>query len=175
MIAGAALFATQQATAQETFFNAGVEFALPIGDWSDFYTFGVGASAGVELGLSDNFAVTGTIGYTFLIVDDPSDFINNAYLLPIQAGARYYFDQQRTGLFAEAMVGVHIFGVKTNEIDMGMFGTIPGGSSSTTDFSAAPQLGYFLTENISLALRYQLMFSDGDNASYLGLKGGFNF
>lgn len=176
MIAGVALFATQQATAQETFLNVGIEFALPMGDWSDSFTFGIGASAGAEVGISDNFAVTGTIGYTILMVDDAvEDWIDKAYLVPIQAGGRYYFDQQRTGLFAEAMVGVHIFGITTNDIDLGPFGTLPGGSDSETDFSAAPQLGYFITENISVAAKYQLMFSDPDSQSYLGVKAAFNF
>ncbi len=176
MVVGAALFAAGQATAQETFINVGIEAAVPIGDWSDFYTFGIGASAGAEVGITDNFAVTATVGYTYMMFDDVvKDFYDNASFIPIQVGARYYFDQQRNGLFAEVMAGVHISSIKSKDIDLGPLGTIEGGKSSSTDFSAAPQIGYFVTENISLAARYQLLFADSDTQSYIGVKVAFNF
>jgi hypothetical protein len=175
------VFATaNEVKAQTTFGNAGLDVALPVGDWAkDVYGLGVGGSGGIELGLSDKFAITANVGITFLTVDsDLSDFIKSAWLAPIQVGARYYLDEQRSGLFLEGKVGVHILGFSTED-----FGPIEGESNTETYFSVAPQVGYFLNENISIALKYNLFFvpedeaigSESDTGSYIGLKLGYNF
>ena len=102
-----------------------MEVAIPLGDWSeDLYGFGAGGFGGIELGLSDNFAITANAGIVFLAVDDAaSDFISSAYLIPVQVGGRYYLDEQRSGLFLESKVGVHLFSVATEDLDLGPLGT----------------------------------------------------
>lgn len=176
-IVAALTFATNNANAQETFGNAGLEIAVPLGDWSeDTYTFGVGGSGGIELGLSDNFAVTANAGIVFFALDDlVSDIISNSFVAPIQVGGRYYIDEQRSGLFLEGKVGVHIFSTSfdADEID----------NQTDTYLSAAPQVGYFINDNLSLALRYQLFFisedeeigRESDTGSFIGLKAAYNF
>lgn len=184
MIAAAGFFVSKSAVAQETFGNAGIEIALPVGDWSDAYSFGVGGSGGAEIGITDNFALTGNVGIVFLAVDDAlSDFIASSFLVPIQVGGRAYFDEQRAGLFAEVKAGIHMFSVKTEDMDLGPLGTIEGESTTESYFSLAPQLGFFLTENISLSAKYQLIFVgedeeagiEGTTNSYIGVKGAYNF
>jgi hypothetical protein len=190
-------FSVSNVSAQETFGNAGLEFAFPVGDWAkDVYGIGIGGSGGMEFGMSDNFAITGNVGITFFSVnEDVSDLIKSTFMVPIQVGGRYYFDEQRSGLFAEANLGLHIFSVSTEEIDLGPLGTIESESTSETYFSLAPQVGYFVNENISISLRYQLVFQgeqeedflnpitgdtetvtvDGQNLGYIGLKLGYHF
>lgn len=184
----AALFsfsAINNASAQETFGNAGLEIAIPMGDWaSDIYTFGVGGTGGIEHGLTDQFALTANVGIVFLGLDDPaSELIKSSFLIPIQVGARYYLEDQREGLFFEAKAGVHMLSVSTDDIDLGPFGTVEGESNTETYLSVAPQVGYFINENISIALRYQLFFISEDTdsgqeaqtGSFIGLKAAYNF
>ncbi|MCA1761474.1 MAG: outer membrane beta-barrel protein [Cryomorphaceae bacterium] len=180
-----AFVANNTVNAQETFGNAGLELAVPIGDWSeDIYTFGVGGSGGIELGLSDNFAITANAGIVFLALDDGvSDLIKSSFLVPIQVGGRLYLDEQRSGLFLEAKAGIHLASTTTEDIDAGPLGTIEGDNTTETYVSVAPQVGFFLTENMSVALRYQLFFipedeeigQEGDTGSFIGLKAAYNF
>lgn len=138
----------------------------------------------MEFGLSDKFAVTANVGIAFFAVDDAvSDLISSAWIAPIQVGGRYYLSEQRSGLFLEAKAGVHIFGLSTEDVDLGPLGTIEGESSTETYFSVAPQVGYFLNENLSIALRYNLFFIPedeefnipSDTGGYIGLKVAYNF
>lgn len=180
-----AMMFTVQTNAQESFLSAGIELGLPMGDWAkDVYGFTAGVSVEYELGLSDNLGVNLGAGYQILTVDDVlSDFIKSSALIPIQLGANYYLDESRSGLFIGAKVGLHMFSVATEDIDMGPLGTIDGESNTESYLSLAPQVGYFVTENLSLALRYQMFFisededtgAESDMGSYLGLRAAWNF
>lgn len=168
------VFATSGLKAQESFGNAGLEVVVPVGDWADMFGVGIGGSGGMEFGVSDNFAVTANVGIAFLTLDDEvSDFISSAWLAPIQVGGRFYLDQQRSGLFLEAKAGVLFRGLSAE-----------GGDSETeTNFSFAPQVGYFINENLSIALRYNLFLIpedeefgvEAETAGFVGLKVAFNF
>lgn len=174
-----------ESQAQESFVSGGLELGLPMGDWAeDVYGFTVGVSAEYEYGISDNLGVNLGVGYQILTLDDKvSDFIKSSSLIPIQVGANYYLDESRSGLFFGAKVGIHMYSITTEDIDLGPFGKVDGESNSETYLSLAPQAGYFVTENISLALRYQMFFVsedkdagvEGDTGSYLGLRAAWNF
>lgn len=180
-----AMMFTVQSNAQESFLSAGIELGLPMGDWAkDVYGFTAGVSVEYELGLSDNLGVNLGAGYQILTVDDAfSDFIKSSALIPIQLGANYYLDESRSGLFIGAKVGLHMFSVTTEDFDMGPGLTLEGESNTESYLSLAPQVGYFVTENLSLALRYQMFFisededtgAESDMGSYLGLRAAWNF
>ena len=193
-VVAAFTFAANQANAQESFGNAGLEVALPIGDWAeDAYGIGIGGSGGFELGLSDNFAATANVGIIFFSVDDAvSDFVKSTYMVPIQVGGRFYLDEQRSGLFLEGQVGVHMFAVSSEDFENPFTGeTIDGETESETYLSLAPSVGFFLTDALSLSLRYQLVLQgeqdsvdpvtgaattvDGENLGYLGVRAAFHF
>lgn len=179
-----ALMFTVQANAQESFLSAGLELGMPMGDWAkDIYGFTVGASVEYELGITDNLGVNLGAGYQILTVDDAvSDFIKSSALIPIQVGANYYLDESRSGLFLGAKVGLHMVSTSTEDVDLGPI-QIEGDSNTESYLSLAPQVGYFVTENLSLALRYQMFFisededagTEGDTGSYLGLRAAWNF
>jgi len=184
------------ASAQESFGNAGLEIALPVGDWAeDTYGIGIGGSGGYEFGISDNFAVNANVGIVFLSINsDVSDFIASSFMVPVQLGGRYYISESREGLFVEGKVGMHLFSTKTEDIEEGGI-TIEGESDSEAYFSFAPQVGYFINENLSIALRYQIAVVgdedvetvnpitgetttttvERDNIGYIGLKAAYNF
>jgi len=183
-------------SAQESFGNAGLEIALPVGDWAeDTYGIGIGGSGGYEFGISDNFAVNANVGIVFLSINsDVSDFIASSFMVPVQLGGRYYISESREGLFVEGKVGMHLFSTTTEDFESGGI-TVEGESESEAYFSFAPQVGYFINENLSVALRYQIAVVgdedvetvnpitgetmtttvEGDNIGYIGLKAAYNF
>ena len=168
-------FTGNQLKAQESFASAGLELTLPMGDFSDVFPFGAGLSLQYEFGVTRQFSVTGNVGYTYLTLDsDLKDFYKNGSFIPIQFGGKYYLDKQRSGLFLAAQLGVHIVSITTEDIEF--FGVkVEGETNSETEFSFAPEVGYFVNENVSLALRFNLITTDGDNINYLGLRAAYNF
>lgn len=171
----AMLFAVN-ASAQQNFGSAGVELALPMGDFADFANFGYGVSLQYEYGLTDNLALNLNAGVLLYSIEtDGFSFTH----IPIQVGGRYYFTEQRDGLFAGVRLGIHLAMSKMDDIEI-LGQTIKGTSDTNANFSFAPEVGYFVNENISLALRYQIVTPNGDqegakSLSYLGLRAAYNF
>jgi hypothetical protein len=102
----------------------------------------------------------------------------NVTQIPLQVGGKYYLSEQKEGLFVSALLGVHITSYSQDSYTIEIFGqeeTIPEASDSETNFSFAPEVGYFLNENISLSARYQIISGDFSDWSYLGLRAAYNF
>lgn len=178
-VAAALTFATNNANAQENFMSAGLEIAIPIGDWADAgVNFGIGASGTYEFGISEKLSVLAHAGVIFYATDDieiptfdpvtleigTKTLDYSVTQIPIQIGGRYYLSEQKDGLFLSALLGVHITSVSLEDA-----------SDSSTDFSFAPEVGYFLTEAISVGLRYQIVSGDDVNSDYLGVRAAYNF
>lgn len=162
-------------SAQEFRANAGLEIALPIGDFADLASFGFGFSGGGELPVGDNLGITGTLGYTILSVNGDLDgFIKNISMIPVQFGAKYYFSEQQSGAYGHAQVGLHSVSIKSESVSLGIFGNIGGETTSETDLSYAIGGGYFINENIDLGLRFNGIAAD-ESLSYIGFRGAFNF
>lgn len=161
--------------AQESFASGGIEVAIPIGDFGEVYPLGIGVSGQYEFGISKHFGVTGSIGYTFLTVDSElSDLVKTAYMVPLQVGVKYYLDESRKGLFLAAQVGLHNVSVTLKDLEiLGL--TIEGETDSETDLSFAPEVGYYINENISLALRFNIISAEEELKNYLGFRAAYNF
>lgn len=156
------IFSAKRASAQESFGSAGLEIALPMSDFSDAFSLGYGISGAYEYGLTDNIGVNATAGYILLSpASKVKDIVKSGYMVPIQVGANYYFDKAKSGLYAGVKVGVHLVGSKTKDITTAGI-TVSGTSTSNTDFGFAPQVGYFISENLSVDVRYQLMTDKQD-------------
>lgn len=168
-------------SAQDGSFSAGVEGALPVGDFADIgANAGVGITLGYERALTDHISMLVNGGIIWYFSDsyeltvtetDPEEFQffdtetitlgQNITQIPIQIGGRYYFDETFSGLFAGFKAGVHITDTKFDDYEFGG-AQIEGRSDADTYFSTAPELGYFFDEHFSVQLRYQLIFATGD-------------
>ena len=173
-----ALVAFTAVSAQDFRASAGLEIALPMGDFADAYSLGYGLSVGGELPVGDNLGITGTVGYILLSpTSDVSDFIKNAAMIPAQVGAKYYFSEQQLGAYAQAQVGIHAVSQTTEDIEVGGI-TIEGDSDSESNLSWAIGAGYFINENIDIGVRFNSITTDveeADPSSYIGLRAAFNF
>ena len=143
-------------------FGAGVRLGLPIGDFSDVSSFGVGAELQGEFGFSDMVSGIVTTGYTSFFgkdVDIPGlgtiEYESTGYI-PILVGARVY---PSTNFFIGGQVG---------------YGLITGNGDSEGGFNYQPQIGYN-AEKFQLALNYNGLSINSTNLSHIGLTAIFKF
>jgi len=143
-------------------FGAGIRLGLPIGDFGDFSSFGVGAELQGEFGFSDMVSGVVTTGYTSFFGKDYDipglgtiEGESTGYI-PILVGARVY---PSANFFIGAQIG---------------YGLLTGGGDSEGAFNYQPQIGYN-AEKFQLALNYNSLSKDGSSVSHIGLTGIFKF
>jgi hypothetical protein len=160
--------------------SLGLELALPLGDFGDAYSIGYGLSAGYEHPVGDKLGITAQVGYVMLAVDDElSDFIDRAAMLPVQAGLKYYLTERGNGPYVHGQLGIHSLSVTTNDIDLGILGTIEGESASESYFSFAVGAGYELNNKLDIGLRFNSISPDSDlegakASNYIGVRVAYN-
>jgi len=180
--------------AQENRASVGLEVALPMGDWADFYGIGIGGTLGYEIPVSDNIGLMANLGY---ITFTGKTFESSAGgvtvsveteaqgYIPVQVGGKYYFSGSQEGAYLGLLTGLHMASVKTLELTST---GLEEKSELKSNFSLAPLLGFMVTENIDLAVRYQMIFAKGTEVSntgaitettvtnsYLGLRAAYMF
>lgn len=167
--------------AQSNQISLGADVALPMGDFGDVYSLGIGPAVGFELPVGDNLGVTLQVSYMFLTVkDDFSDFIDKSSMLPVQAGLKYYFQDQQEGFYGHAQLGIHSSSATTAEYTIpGIPGltpdiVVPSETESSSNFSWAIGAGYQL-EKLDIGVRYNSISPDSDvdgaeASNYIGLR-----
>ena len=171
--------------AQDGRLSIGAELGLPMGDFGDVSGIGIGGTVRFEAPVGDNLGVTGTAGY---ISFSGKDFTvgtitftgESSYLIPVQAGLKYYFTEQQNGLYGHIMLGVHMY--KTEEVTVNPSTLeVTSKSKMKAALSYAPEIGYHM-ESLDFGLRYQLYSISatdgfGNSASktysYLGIRIAF--
>ena len=142
-------------------FGAGARVSLPIGDFSETHSFGIGAEVQGEFGFSEGFSGVITSGYsqffgkktTVLGVEVEYDGVGYT---PILAGVRYY---AAPSFFIGAQAG---------------YGLLFGNGNSDGAFNYQPSVGYN-GSNFQVVLSYNGMSKDGSTLSHIGLSGIFKF
>lgn len=175
------------AFAQDGRFSLGAEIGLPMGTFGDAASIGIGGSLRYEMPLSgnDNLALMATAGYlTFsgkdITVSGVTIEGSSQSMIPIQVGAKYYFDAQHAGFYASAQMGVHMSSYTIPGQDAVVIGGITYAAATedrtetATNFSYAPGVGYAL-DNIDIGLRYQIVSAEGGSSSYLGVRIAYVF
>ena len=142
-------------------FGAGIRLALPIGDFSETHSFGVGVEAQGEYGFSDNFSAIITSGYSSFFGKEETIFgvtveYESVGLIPLIAGVRVY---PSSNIFIGAQAGL---------------GILTGNNDSETAFMYQPQVG-FSTENFQIALNYNGLSKDNSTLSHIGLTAIYKF
>jgi hypothetical protein len=154
-------------------FSIGAELALPTGNFSDAYNIGFGGSLRYEMPMNDNISFTGTAGYLSFSGKTTDGYtLPNFSSIPIQVGAKYYFQGGQAGFYGAVEVGVHISSFK-EEIPVYDYATgnltYIEQSESETDFSIAPGVGYVMN-NWDFGLKYQIISASGGSLDYFGVR-----
>jgi len=143
-------------------FGAGINLGLPIGDFGDVSSFGIGVEAQGEYMFSEKFSGIFNSGYTSFLgkdVDVPgfgtikTDAVG---LIPILAGVRIYPAAQ---FFIGARAGL---------------GILTGSGSSESAFNYRPEIGYN-GGAIQVALHFDGLSKNGSSLNYIGLTGIYVF
>ncbi len=143
-------------------FGGGLRVALPMGDFGDSHSFGIGAELQGEYLFSDMVSGTFTTGYTSFMgktitIPGMGEFKMDAVgYIPILAGVRVY---PSPNFFIGAKAG---------------YGILTGNGESEGAFNYEPQIGYNGTK-FQLALGYNGLSKDGSTMSHLGLSAIYKF
>jgi len=134
-------------------FSVGITGALPVGDFSDVSSFGLGADLKYAYNFNESIAATVSAGYNNFFVKDELKNLGadkNVGIVPLKAGVRFSMG----GLYAEPQLGVAI-------------GTNEGSESALT---YAGQVGVMATQNLDLSLRYEGWSKNDVKSGFVGLR-----
>jgi hypothetical protein len=155
-------FVGTNAQAPEGFqFGAGLRVGLPVGDFGDTHSFGIGGEVQGEYGFSETFSGVVTSGYNHFMGKKETIFgveveFESVGYVPILAGIRYY---PAPSFFVGAQAG---------------YGLLFGNGESEGAFNYQPQVGYN-GSSFQVALSYNAMSKDGSTLGHIGLTGIFKF
>lgn len=151
----------QNGTSTPINFSIGLEASLPIGDFADLYGFGIGGSLQGEYKPSDDLGLTLNAGYinysgkkiTFggVTID-----AGNFGIVPVLAGVKYYFSPK---VYGHGQLGAG-------------FGTSSGAGTS---FAYTPGVGFILSKNIDLLVKYVAYSKNKETLSSIGARLAYNF
>lgn len=162
--------------AQDSGFNAGLDVALPIGDFGDLFSVGFGPTVGYDKEAGDQ----GLLGLdaSFLFMSAKEDFITKGKTLSLLGHYKYFFGGDvREGAYAMGNIGwasvSYSFELSTPLLTVSSDESLGG-------LSYGIGLGYYVSERIDVALRYQgiratadgdATASSGEASSTLGMVG----
>lgn len=152
-------------------FGAGVHLGLPIGDFHDVTSFGLGAELQGEYAFTDNVTGVATSGYSYFFGKSFDDGNGgtikfNYGHIPVIVGARFYPSEQ---FFVGAQIGYGHYSVSVS----GNNG-YGGGTGGSGGFEYRPQVGYN-ADPIQLILSYDATSVSGATFSQIGLSAIYNF
>ncbi|GAB3366644.1 hypothetical protein GCM10027566_38490 [Arachidicoccus ginsenosidivorans] len=133
-------------------FSVGITGALPVGDFSDYSSFGLGADLKYAYNFDETIAATVSAGYNnFFAKSDLKDAgFKDVGFVPLKAGVRFSMG----GLYAEPQIGAAI-------------GTNKGGSTALT---YAGQIGVMASSNLDLSVRYEGWSKNDVKNGFVGLR-----
>ena len=141
--------------------GVGAVIGLSVGDLSTDFRYGVDLQG--EYAASPLVGLTVSAGYLGWVGGGPVYAAIGGYgrgntrpILPVLAGARYYFADK---LFGSAQAGVSIYTEK----------------GAGNYFTFAPGIGYKISEKFDLLLKYQSIIVSGGNINFMGVRAGLSF
>ena len=140
-------------------YSVGLDVGLPTGIANLVYSLGLGLNGQMYKPLTDKFGLTGSVGYQILLGKkfSGSEFkVPTVGLIPLLVGGKYEFTPS-------------LFG-------MGEIGVAIGVSNATgSNFMYSPSIGYNVSQNVDLSLKYKSIVGSGASVSQLALRVGYNF
>jgi len=135
--------------------SIGVEAGLPIGDFGDFYSFGIGGSVEGQYHATENVGITLNAGYINYSIKSAFGG-GSAGIIPVMAGVRYSFTG---GPYIHGQVGA-------------AFGTQTGAGSS---LAYAGGIGYDFVKSVGAEVKYQAYSKNSVTNGTVGLRLYYTF
>lgn len=140
----------------------GVHVGLPIGDFGDVSSFGIGAQLQGEYMFAESVSGTITTGYTSFMGKEVDLGAGGKYkypatgYVPILAGVRFY---AAPSFFIGAKLG---------------YGLLTGSGDSEGAFNYQPEIGYN-AEKFQVAVGYNALSKNGSSLAHIGLTAMYKF
>jgi hypothetical protein len=146
-----------------TSFSVGLEAALPVGDFNDLgYKMGIGGSVQMDYKVASDMALTVNAGYiTFNNKTTTPSFRFN--MIPVLGGVKYWFSPK---VYGSAQLGASFNSVKVNNTS---------GNSTSTSFAYSPGIGFNISNNIDLLVKYVGNSVNGGSFSTVGARLAYSF
>jgi opacity protein-like surface antigen len=167
-----------------------VRGAMPMGDFKDLVSFGVGGTAYAGYAFSPMFAVTARTGYIFTggkdIAVDVSGLTGTATtnygIVPLLGGLRVSFLEGDTHLYVAAEGGMYILN-GTYEVTNSLGGAVTSSSDSDSKFGYAPAIGAQFRAGMNMMVDAHVDYTgipdaipnDGGDASWLTIGVGIEW
>ena len=154
--------ASLHAQSSKPVFSIGVEPALPIGKFKDLgYNFGIGGSLQGEIKVANDLGLTLNAGYMNYSAKDITiggSTVNGGSfgVVPVLGGVKYYVSPK---VYAHGQLGAAI-------------GTSSG---SSTSFAYTPGIGFMLSKNFDVLLKYVGYSRKGENLNSIGARLAYSF
>jgi hypothetical protein len=166
-----AIVSKAQMAAGDFHFGAGIHLGLPVGDFHNVSSFGIGGELQGEYAFTENVTGVATTGYTYFAGKSFDDGIGGTYKanyghIPIIVGARYYATEQ---VFFGAQIGYGHYSVSVSGTNIGN-----GASGGSGGFEYRPQVGYNANP-IQFILSYDGTSVSGGTFSQIGLSALYTF
>ncbi|HEY1214279.1 MAG TPA: hypothetical protein VGE93_11660 [Bryobacteraceae bacterium] len=167
-----AIVSKAQMAAGDFHFGAGIHLGLPIGDFHNVSSFGIGGELQGEYAFTENVTGVATTGYTYFAgksidLGGGDSYKANYGHIPVLVGARYYATEQ---VFFGAQIGYGHYSVSISSNVQGFTGA-SGGSGG---FEYRPQVGYNANP-VQFILSYDGTSVSGGTFSQIGLYAIYTF
>ena len=173
----------QGTTAGKISVGAGAEVGIPIGDFSNASSFGIGGLAVGSYDIDENLAVNLMAGYLSFSGKDVAGVTGPTWgIIPILAGVKYFFTppMQETSMRLYGAADAGLYMTKFDAPGVTILGvTVGGGTVSNTDFGVSPILGsrFKAGDNLDVDVHanYTMIFTSGSTTSWVGAGIGLVF
>ncbi len=152
-------------SAQENSLGVGVEVAIPSGDFSTFYSLGIGGLATYGYEVNPDLMLTLKAGYLSFSGKDINGYtVPTSSVVPVLAGAKYFFMPGETRFYGSVDAGMYFFS---------------NSGSSSSEFGVTPNVGVQFKAgdkmNADVHVGYANVFTSGSTTSWIGLGVGLTF
>ncbi|HRO98582.1 MAG TPA: outer membrane beta-barrel protein [Flavobacteriales bacterium] len=162
----AAFTLVMAANAQDSGFSAGLAVSLPMGDFGDVFSVGVGPSVGYDREAGDKGLLG--IDLSYLFHGGAEETITKCKTLSLVGHYKYFISDIREGLYLAPLLG---WSAVTYHFELEIPGLLSLSSDeSTGGLTFGAGVGYFLSERIDLGLNYTIIRAteDGDATASAG-------
>lgn len=134
--------------------GAGALIGLPVGDISDVASLAYGVDVLCEYAVAPEFGVTLSAGY--LDWAKKSGVSGNMGVIPVLVGAKYFFTDN---IYGSGQIGISFYTE----------------SRAGNAFTWAPGIGYKISDNLDLLLKFESWSKNSITTSFFGLRVGYTF
>jgi len=157
----------------DMYLGAGVVVSLPMGDFGDVADMGIGGTAAFEMEFTPQLVGVGNIGYiTWSGSSEIGDYSWSA--VPVMVGVKYFFSPG-VGFYGLGQVGLSFFSIEVPSYTIPFFGTVGGGTESSSEFSLAVGAGYELPVSPNVMLDFTGAFNLISDLNHITLRAGAKF